>query len=89
MKLKILTTISFVLSPGAVDLSITDVALRHAAPLSAVDGAAAAALAVELVRLVEAVHMSVTAPVGRDAALRVTLEPRWTHCGTKGDSFIL
>lgn len=76
---RILTAIPLVLSPGAVDLPIADVALCHAAPLPAVDGATAAALTVQFVGLVEAVHVAVAAPVGRDATLRVTLEARRTN----------
>lgn len=70
----LLTAISFVLSPWAVDNPVAHVSSGHTFSFAAMDGAAAAHAAVQLVRLISAIDVTVTAPVRRDTTSHIALE---------------
>lgn len=77
----VLTAVPLVLSPGAVDAAVTEVRLRDAALVAAVQVCAVLAhAAVELVGAVRTVHVSVATPVVRDTAPHVALEPARANC---------
>ena len=75
----LLTAIPLVLSERTIRHSVADVFLAHAPSSAAINRPVATHVALELVRLVETVHMAVAAPVVRDAAPGVAHEPgtRW------------
>lgn len=79
-KILILTTVPFVLRVGTVDPPVAHLLRSDAPQISAVDHAVPAVIAVQFVRLVFAVDVSVANPLLRDAPLlRVTLESVVAH----------
>lgn len=71
-----LTAIPLVLSHGAVGHSVAHMLLAHALFLAAINRSVAAHVALELVRLIEAINVSVAPPIARNAAPLVTQKSR-------------